>query len=125
MLSEVFVSKFAEAIAIEEGFYVVGSVAQRNNNPGNLRSWGAYPIVDGYAKFPTVDHGWISLRRQIRRNIARGLTTYEFFAGKPGVYAGYSPAEDSNRPKEYAEFVASKMGIDPAARLYTVSEVET
>ncbi len=101
----------AQAIAQKEGFYVSGSIAQRNNNPGNLRSWGSTPIVSGYAKFATVQDGWNALYSQIQTNIGRGLTLNEFFAGKPGVYAGYSPSSDGNQPIAYATFVGSQVGI--------------
>lgn len=101
----------AQAIAQKEGFYVPGSIAQRNNNPGNLRSWGSNPIVSGYAKFATVQDGWNALYSQIQTNIGRNLTLNEFFAGKAGVYAGYSPSTDGNQPIAYAAFVGSQVGI--------------
>jgi hypothetical protein len=107
----------SQAIATMEGWYKAGSIAQRNNNPGNLRSWGSFPIVDGYARFPTPDAGWAALRQQIDLNISRGLTLYEFFAGKPGVYGGYSPSADKNDPGGYAVYVASRVGIDPSIPL--------
>lgn len=118
------IALIAQAIATMEGYYVTAAqarergirhptLAQRNRNPGNLRSWGGNPIVDGYAQFPTDAEGWRALRRQIELNIGRGLNLYEFFAGKPGVYAGYSPAADGNRPREYAEFVARRAGLNP------------
>lgn len=106
------VDKIAEAIARMEGYFQPGSLAQRNNNPGNLRSWGSRPIVGGYAKFETPEEGWAALKQQIRRNIDRGLNLLEFFSGKPGVYAGYSPAADRNDPVNYARFVARQAGID-------------
>ncbi len=106
------VDKIAEAIARMEGYFQPGSLAQRNNNPGNLRSWGSRPIVDGYAKFETPEAGWAALKQQIRRNIDRGLNLLEFFSGKPGVYGGYSPAADRNDPVNYARFVARQAGID-------------
>jgi hypothetical protein len=101
----------AQAIATEEGFYKSGSIAQRNHNPGNLRSWGAAPIVDGYAVAPDDATGWSWLYSQVNTNIGRGLTLNEFFAGKPGVYPGYAPSTDANRPYAYAAFVAAQVGI--------------
>jgi len=106
------IDKIALAIAKMEGFFKPGSLAQRNNNPGNLRSWGNRPVVGGYAKFDTPEEGWAALKQQIRRNIDRGLNLLEFFGGKPGVYAGYSPAADKNDPVNYARFVAREAGID-------------
>lgn len=101
------------------------TVAQRNNNPGNLRTWGRNPVVNGYACFDTPEAGWKALRVQILRNVygsgpkdayplrSAGLTFREFFAGqrepdgtlKPGGYPGFAPAQDSNRPEQYAGYV--------------------
>lgn len=106
------VDRIAEAIARMEGYFQPGSIAQRNNNPGNLRSWGARPVESGYVKFNTPEEGWAALKQQIRRNIDRGLNLLEFFGGKPGVYAGYSPAADRNDPVNYARFVARQAGVD-------------
>ncbi len=105
------VEAIALSIATFEGFFITGSLAQRNNNPGNLRSWGTMPVRDGYAAFPSADIGWAALRRQVQLNIDRGLTLQEFFGGKPGVYSGYAPAADTNNPTGYAAFVAERVGI--------------
>ena len=115
------VEKIAVAIPVMEGFPKAGSRANRQNNPGNLRSCGKTPIVEGFANFPTAAEGWSALRRQIWRNVDRGLTLYEFFGGKPKVYAGYAPDVDGNRSRHYAEFVAKRAGIPvnvPLNKLY-------
>lgn len=121
LVSEGLVERIAIAISEMEGFNKPGSRAQRQNNPGNLRSWGKTPIVEGFANFPTAAEGWSALRRQIWRNVDRGLTLYEFFGGKPNVYAGYAPDADGNRSRHYAEFVAKRVGIPvnvPLNKLY-------
>ncbi len=124
MTTSKLIDSIAAAIARMEGFYKPNSIAQRNGNPGNLRSWGKRPIVGGYAQFATSEDGWRALRRQIGRNIERGLTLYEFFGGKLGVYAGYAPAADQNHPREYAEFVARHVGIAADVPLVDVIEQE-
>jgi hypothetical protein len=116
------IDAIAAAIARMEGFFKPRSIAQRNHNPGNLRSWGTRPTVGGYAQFDTDEDGWKALRRQVSRNIGRNLTMYEFFGGKPGVYPGYAPAADSNHPREYAEFVARQVGCQPDAVLSTLTK---
>lgn len=121
LVSEGLVERIAIAISAMEGFPKKGSRANRQNNPGNLRSWGKTPIVEGFANFPTAAEGWSALRRQIWRNVDRGLTLYEFFGGKPNVYAGYAPDADGNRSRHYAEFVAKRAGIPvnvPLNKLY-------
>lgn len=118
------VEDLAAAIARFEGYYKPGSLAQRNNNPGNLRSWGDYPVVDGYAQFPDPETGWRALRRQVELNIGRGLNLNEFFSGKPGVYPGYAPAADANNPRHYAATVAGWLGISPDVPLAAVNPLE-
>lgn len=136
---------FSVAVASMEGFFITPeqwramgrklpkdwkpgepiTVAQRNHNPGNLRSWGKRPIVAGYAYFETAEEGWTALKKQIKLNVygagtadvyslrSSGLTFREFFAGqlkpdgtlKKGGYPGYAPAVDANKPAQYAEYV--------------------
>lgn len=110
------------------------TIPQRMANPLDLRSWRdrnnrPYPEINGYAQFPVCqiagcknpDHpcelGWSAGRTQCQINIVkRGLTFYEFFAGKPGVYAGFAPSKDKNEPAPYAQFVCdgvcTKLGVD-------------
>lgn len=115
------VEDLAQAIARYEGFYDPQNIAARNHNPGNLRSWGNYPVVNGYVQFPDDATGWAALRRQVSLNVGRGLNLYEFFGGKPGVYSGYSPAADRNNPTKYADTVAGWLGISPGVRLSSAS----
>lgn len=105
------VARIVVAISEMEGYTVDGSRAQRQNNPGNLRRWGKVPVLDGFCNFPTPAEGWTALRKQVQKNVGRGLTLYEFFGGKKGVYAGYAPASDNNKPRHYAEYVAKRVGI--------------
>ena len=113
------VDGISQAIAQMEGFNTPGTIAQRDNNPGNLRSGPGQTGTDsrGYAIFPDVATGWAALNNQVQINISRGLTLQEFFAGKPGVYAGYAPSADSNNPTNYANFVAGRIGIDTSTPL--------
>lgn len=97
----------ANAIGHQEGFFKEGSVAYRLNNPGNLRQWGGRPTLFGFVQFVTPQAGWIALESQIAKNVARELTFREFFAGKPGVYGGYSPGADGNDPIHYATQVCA------------------
>ena len=113
-MGNVSIDSIAQAIAQEEGYNRPGSIAQRNNNPGNLRSGvGQTGTSGGYATFASADDGWQALNHQIQVNINRGLTLNEFFGGKPGVYSGYAPSADANDPARYAAFVAQRTGADP------------
>lgn len=113
------VDSLAQAIQRYEGGNP-SDLNMRNNNPGNLRSWGNYPVENGYAVFPDYQAGLDALKAQIKRNIARGLSLDEFFGGKPGVYGGYAPAADSNSPSTYAATVAGWLGISADTPLQTV-----
>jgi len=117
------VARIAVAISEMEGYTMAGSRALRQNNPGNLRQWGDTPRVDGYCHFATPADGWAALRRQVAKNIGRGLTLYEFFGGKAKVYPGYAPSADANDPKHYAEFVAKRVGIAADVPLYKLHAV--
>ena len=116
-------ASLASAIARFEGFGVSGSVAARNHNPGNLRSGTGQNGTDanGYAIFPDDATGYAALDHQIDLNVNRGLSLEEFFAGKPGVYAGYAPSGDANNPTQYASTVAGWLGIDPSVPLASIS----
>lgn len=116
------IESIAQAIAQVESGGNPNARNYRNNNPGNLRSWGANPIVNGYAQFRTMQAGWDALYAQTRKNIGLGLTLIEFFAGKPGVYAGYAPSSDGNQPLAYAQRVAGQVGISTTIPLDTIGE---
>lgn len=106
-----------EAIAKQEGFYLRKSLAKRNNNPGNLRSWGKNPIQNGFACFKTPQEGFDALHKQILLNINKRLTFLEFFAGQrddhgeviKGGYPGYAPSKDANNPLLYAKIVTQSL----------------
>jgi hypothetical protein len=119
-----------QAIARFEGFYTAGSVAARNNNPGNLRSGPGQTGTDsgGYAIFPDSATGFAALANQVNLNIGRGLNLNQFFAGQrdaegnvlPGGYPGYAPSSDANNPAQYAATVASWIGLDPTVPLNSI-----
>ncbi len=121
-----FVGALGQAIARFEGFFQSGSVAARNHNPGNLRAGTGQVGTDasGYAIFADDAAGFAALDHQIDLNVARGLSLDEFFAGKPGVYAGYAPSADANNPTQYAATVAGWMGIDPTVPLASLSSTD-
>jgi hypothetical protein len=116
------VDDLAQAIARFEGFLVPGSIAQKDNNPGNLRAGVGQTGTDanGFAIFPDVATGYSALDNQIQLNINKGLTLDQFFGGLPGVYPGYAPAADSNNPAQYATTVGGWIGIDPTVQLSSI-----
>lgn len=140
------INAMAHAMAIQEGFYdkpgkFGDPIPRKMHNPGDLRTWldaagKPYPEVNGYVDFPACqivgckhpDHpaqvGWHALRVQVWNCVVkRGLTFLEFFAGKPGIYAGFAPEKDKNDPLGYATKVLERMRValtlDPAITIYT------
>lgn len=92
------VNRIAQAIAFAEGFYVSGSRAERNNNPGNLTYAFGFPTsgYDGmFPIFATLEGGWAALHTQIQMML-------------DGTSALYSP----------------DMTILEVARIYTTTEQE-
>ena len=116
-------SSLANAIAQFEGYNVPGSVAQRNNNPGNLRSGPGQTGTDakGYAIFPDAATGFAALQNQVNLNIDRGLTLQTFIGGQPGGYPGYAPSADNNNVQNYVGFLSTQLGIDPNVPLNGLS----
>lgn len=79
---EVKVKVFAEAIARAEGFYIVGSVPNRANNPGDLGpgDCGDYPVIHAVGsdvcQLPDDFTGWQLLYTKLRR----------IFTGQSSIY---------------------------------------
>jgi len=63
--------QIARALTLSEGG--PGSLADRNNNPGNLTD----PKTGGYRKFPNKEAGLQAAAAQVRRNRARGQNTIQ------------------------------------------------
>jgi hypothetical protein len=63
--------QIAQALALSEGG--PGSLADRNNNPGNIRD----PKTGAYRKFPTKEAGLQAAAAQVARNRARGQNTIQ------------------------------------------------
>ena len=125
-----FVSQLASAIQNYEGYYPPGtsaggvsypqgSLAYRNNNPGNLRpgslAVGATGSNGGYAVFPNYQAGWNALLGLIQSSTYYGDTLSQFFQT-------YAPAADNNNPAAYAAGVAAQLGVDANT---PISQLET
>jgi hypothetical protein len=72
-----------QAIAREEGFYVMGSRPQRNLNPGDIE-WGRFTQAHGathaeqpagrFAVFPNADAGFAAMKALFQAPSYKGLT---------------------------------------------------
>lgn len=92
------------------------SRSYRNNNPGNIRfgkfsqGYGAIDDGGGYAKFPTVNQGLAAMVDLLAVKSYRTLTL-------EAAIARYAPAEDQNKPREYAAHVAAAAMVSISQRL--------
>jgi hypothetical protein len=100
----------AEAIAHEEGFFVAGSLPQRNNNPGDLRhsphSFHSGGQPNAIGKIDTPEHGWEDLNRQLAIDGQRGWTVGEL------IYEYAPPSE--NNSAAYLNYVCKFVGCSPS-----------
>jgi hypothetical protein len=97
----------ANTIANIEGYNVSGSLAQRNNNPGNLiyvGQAGATQGQGGFAAFATPDAGFAALQAQISLDASRGETVSQFITKYDPV-----PSETNN----YINLFTSQLGVGP------------
>ena len=94
-------TKLAQLIATQEGFFVTGTLPQRNNNPGDLRHSpnSTHPCEpDDIGVIDTVEHGWDDLERQLRLYADRGLNLED------SIYE-FAPPADGNDSVAYLAFV--------------------
>ncbi len=149
MTRQELIERIAQAIAEKEGFYLTGaqasrrrirypSRAQRNANPGNVRTWRdargkRYPTDGGYvdfvawasARYPglageplnqkAIEEGWRVLQVLVGQYIDGRYTE-----GKPPslteMFGVYAPGADGNDPEGYAKSVADQLEVQPGSR---------
>jgi hypothetical protein len=106
----------ANAITLQEGSGP-GTLATRNNNPGNLRfvgQAGAVQGAGGFAAFPSYAAGQAALIAQIQLDASRGTDA----AGRPintvaDLISSWAPAGDGNDTAAYIASVAAQTGFSP------------
>lgn len=117
-LGKSVVDRLAERIAKFEGFYHFGTLAYRNNNPGNL-IWSPFmkDTRDGFAYFESIEEGWKALRYQLQL-IFDGQSAYyqpsmniqEFV----DTWASTSPKVER---ENYAQYIASEFEVGVNTKL--------
>lgn len=121
-----------KAIAIREGFYVIGSRPNRNHNPGDLIygaeaiSFGANAHDAGYSVFTTDDKGWTALKRwlSVKGVVQSGKFTYsngvtiegKLLRGYLGgtieqVFYRFAPPDDHNDTEGYIIDICNMTGL--------------
>ena len=89
-----------------------GTLADRNNNPGNIRPVGG----GGFRMFESALHGWSAMKNQLMRYFT-GKTTGRALQTVRDIVSTWAPAGDNNDPELYAKQVAGWMGVSPDAVL--------
>ncbi|WP_407084657.1 hypothetical protein [Pluralibacter gergoviae] len=88
------------------------TLADRNNNPGNIRPVGG----GGFRNFESALHGWTAMKNQLMRYFT-GKTTGRRLQSVLDIVSTWAPAGDNNNPQQYARQVAGWMGVSPTAAL--------
>ena len=99
-------SKLAKLIAEQEGFFVDGSIAQRQNNPGDLEhASGEWHNGSPIGSFYTAKKGWAALQNQLEDYANRGLNLSQMV----DIYAPPS----QNDTTDYLNFICEGLGVSP------------
>lgn len=88
------------------------TLADRNNNPGNIRPVGG----NGFRTFGSALEGWQAMKNQLMRYFT-GKTTGRMLQTVQDIVSTWAPAGDNNDPQLYAKQVAGWMGVSPTAAL--------
>ena len=107
----------AKAIEKFEGNYA-GSLAYRNNNPGNLR--GAPTQAgrrDGFAYFRTYEDGFNALKSHIKNAALGNSRYYDYGITVEEYFNIYAPVSDDNQPNLYFNFLINETGFDRDIKL--------
>lgn len=127
MLLSAAIDLFAEGIAVAEGFFVAGSRAARNHNPGNLTVDITDTAVnkDGmFMVYANDTDGWNALRKQVELILTNASTIYNSQMTLRQIAQKYASTSPPNEQLNWAINVANKLGIDidtPVATLVTAA----
>ena len=101
--------KLAEAIAHEEGFYIPGSLPNRDHNPGDLRhSPHSFHLPSAPNAIGVIDNdadGWEDLNTQLREYAERDMTIQ-------AMVFDYAPPSENNTAG-YLAYICSECNCQP------------
>ena len=99
-------TRLAQLIATEEGFFKSGSLPARNHNPGDLRhsphSEHDPSAPNAIGRIDSDADGWDDLERQLRLDASRGMTL------RQAIYSWAPPTE--NDTESYLAFALDGLG---------------
>jgi hypothetical protein len=110
------IQSIAVAIAFAEGFYVPGSRASRNHNPGDLTvdTVGLGVGQDGpFVIYATDNDGWTALKKQVELILTNASHVYTSDMTINQIAALYTSTDSA----AWAMNVASKLGVSPDTRI--------
>lgn len=112
------ITNLAQAIATAEGFYVLGSIPQQANNPGDLKvpGWTGPTLGTGIAIFQSVDDGWNALKKQLYLILTGQSAYYNLDMTITQMAATWT----ATQPDAWAQNVAAGLGVDPSTPLWSV-----
>jgi hypothetical protein len=115
-------TKLAQLIAKEEGFFKAGALPARNHNPGDLRhsphSSHAGEGVDAIGEIDSDADGWADLERQLQLDAGRGLTL-------AGAIYSWAPPSENDSARYLSDVIAGFGGrVDPDTPLSRVLEIQ-
>jgi hypothetical protein len=85
--------------------------SSKNNNPGNLRSWGDNPTEKGFAVFPNLEAGLLAATKNLQaQQTKHGLNTIA------GIINRWAPPKENNTGA-YISSVSKRTGFAPDAPL--------
>lgn len=106
----------AVAIATEEGFFIPGSVPNRDHNPGDLRhsphSFHTASAPDAIGQIDNDVDGWSDLNIQLEEYAARGDTIEQM------IYH-YAPVSENNSAG-YLAYVCNACACNPTDLVSTI-----
>jgi hypothetical protein len=114
MLLSVAIQTFSEGIALAEGFYVAGSLAARNHNPGNLTldiTGTGVGMEGGFVKYANDSDGWEALRKQVELILTNASQIYNNNMTLRQIGEKYASTSPPDERLNWAINVASKLGI--------------
>jgi hypothetical protein len=127
MILETAIQLFAEGIAYAEGFFVSGSRAARNHNPGNLTLDITDTAIgkDGmFVVYANDTDGWEALYKQVRLILTDTSSIYNSGMTLRQIGEKYASTSTPDEQVYWAVNVASKLGIDidtPVSTLLTTA----
>ncbi len=103
-----------------------GTISWRNNNPGNI-VYGPFAAENGainhdykrFSVFPTYEDG-----QKAQKKLLFDPSSVYYKLSIVDAIRRYAPASDGNNPKEYANFVARKVGIERTTPLYKLTDAQ-